>query len=317
MGTAVSKLGSALHHAQLGWYIFPVGTVDGGAKRPLVRWGEQATCDIDRILHWWKRWPDANPAVATKPSRLVVFDCDVIKPGDTYTWPDEWANMPGVNDGADVLVEIFLRNNAGDLTYLNQTRKVRTGSGGVHWYFEAPPDNGITNSQGGRFAPKVDIRAAGGDYGGYALLPDSTSSNGARYVLEQDVDPWPLPSWLDKLCRTKAAQDLGRIAGPGASVAGVRRGGGASPLDDWEVMQSIGRIMHKLQTDRMSTQNKLLYWAACELRDLGCNEDYAAVELWQVVATWENRDPNYPWTSQHVVDSVRSAFRKGRQPRRR
>src|SRR5262245_31529041 len=85
-----SKLEWALEHAARGWYVFPCHAMrnDGvcscgdphcksPAKHPITLHGEKdATNDHDRIRAMWSTRPDANIAVATGPSGLVVMDLD-------------------------------------------------------------------------------------------------------------------------------------------------------------------------------------------------------------------------------------------------
>ena len=53
----------ALSYAEAGWPVFPC---QPGQKLPATKHGfKDATTDPDRIIHWWKKAPDCNVAIAT------------------------------------------------------------------------------------------------------------------------------------------------------------------------------------------------------------------------------------------------------------
>lgn len=161
-----TPLDAALVYARLGWPVFPVAPVDratglcgcrDGAdceqvgKHPLVRWADQATTDETKIREWWRWKPLANIAVATgRRSGLVVVDLD-RQHGGLATREDLAAR--GI---------VF-----------PPTLAARTRSGGWHFFYSAPPDRRVSNTEGeiagvGKTAG-VDIR---GD-GGYIILAPS------------------------------------------------------------------------------------------------------------------------------------------------
>jgi len=122
-------LGAALFYASRGWPVFPCYEIKDGVcscgnpkcaspgKHPRVPHGvKDASFDPAVIREWWKRWPDANVAVAT--GKLVVIDIDTRHDGEI---------------GWDLLTEG---------RQIPETLTVGTGGGGRHYYFRCP--EGVT-----------------------------------------------------------------------------------------------------------------------------------------------------------------------------
>jgi hypothetical protein len=121
-----SLLDSALHLARRGFRVFPLhGIVRGNCtcgkadcaspgKHPKIKdWQHKATSEPTVVAGFWKKWPDANIAIATGgESRLFVLDID----------PDGEASLQKLIDQHGPLPE---------------TLTVTTGRG-RHLYFEAP-----------------------------------------------------------------------------------------------------------------------------------------------------------------------------------
>jgi hypothetical protein len=200
---------AALAYAARGWAVFPLAP---GGKLPAIpaahpgdqssacrgecgRFGHgvhDATTDVGVIARWWAHCPHANIGVSCGRASLVVLDLDVSKPG-RETPPPEW-HLPGVTCGADVLAVLAERAGARLPT---ETYTVRTGRGGLHLYFAAPPDAQFGNTaadQGNGIGWCVDTRAAGG----YVVAAGSAVA-GRRYTLVHDALPAPLPAWLAAL----------------------------------------------------------------------------------------------------------------------
>jgi len=182
---------AALGYAQLGWPVFPLHTPRVNGDRPcscddpkcanagkhsrIRQWPEKATTDPDQIRALWRKWPDSNIGIVTgHRSRLLIVDVD----------------------GQEGAVSIAgLEHQHGSLP---NTRTVKTGGGGLHYYFVLPEDVEIRNSAG-ELAPGVDIRSSGG----CAVAPPSLHKNGKRYVLqESSIDPAPCPDWLLELLKS-------------------------------------------------------------------------------------------------------------------
>jgi putative DNA primase/helicase len=149
-------------------------------KHPRTYTGlKEATTDAQKILKWFRQKPDANVGGTTgEASGLLVMDIDPKSGGDLSltdlieAYGDEWLD----------------------------TLKVRTGSGGFHFFFEYPKGLDLRNTAG-KIAPGIDTRANGG----YVVLPSSKHASGNLYELIDDARPRPLPAWLlERLTATKA-----------------------------------------------------------------------------------------------------------------
>jgi hypothetical protein len=173
--------GAAVAAARRGWAVFPLRP---GDKRPVVdRWEQRAVADPARVA---KHWPSDqhNVGIACGPSGLVVVDLDT--PKGRLDLPDEWANVEGIREGADIFTVLVERAGA---TWPD-TYTVMSPTSGTHLYFQAPDGVEVRNSQG-KVAPMVDIRASGG----YIVAAGSITTVG-RYEVLNDTRPVPLPAWL-------------------------------------------------------------------------------------------------------------------------
>ena len=167
---------AALAYADRGWRVFPVfemledGTCAcGNPECPEERWGKHprisewqrnATTDHEQIREWWSRWPDANIGCLTgKASGIVVIDVDI---------PEGHPEKP---DGT-TSIETFIE----DVGELPATATVRTGSGGLHYYF-LYPDAEVDLRNRTDALPGVDVRGNGG----YVLVPPSNHKSGGHY----------------------------------------------------------------------------------------------------------------------------------------
>ena len=216
---AGTLLDTALACAARGWHVFPVrprakkppafpghkaedctGT-DPRCRGGHTGWEPRATTDPGRIGRAWAVAP-YNIGVACGPSGLIVVDLDTPKPGEVP--PPEWAE-PGITDGADVLAALCERHGQ---PFPWETFMVRTGRGGLHLYFTAPPGVRLGNTAGesGRgLGWLIDTRGHGGYVvapGSVVDLPDGTG----RYEVVYDRPPAPLPDWLAALLTAPAAQ---------------------------------------------------------------------------------------------------------------
>lgn len=132
-------------------------------KHPMVAGGfKAATTDVETITRWWTANPNANIGIPTgKVSGLVVVDVD-IGPG---------------KDGLASLKEL-----EGRFFPISKGVAVRTGSGGLHFYFRAPSVD--IKSSVSKLAKHIDIRGEGG----YIIAPPSMHISGNRYVWENFND---------------------------------------------------------------------------------------------------------------------------------
>jgi predicted P-loop ATPase len=131
-------------------------------KHPAVRWGrDHLGAGVQLPIP-----PGHGVGLATgERSGVVVIDLDM-------------------KNGVDGVASLAL------LGEVPETLAARTGSGGLHLYFEHPGFP-IRNSAG-VLGPGIDVR---GD-GGYVVLPPSPHRSGGRYEWAAQVPIAPLPAWL-------------------------------------------------------------------------------------------------------------------------
>ncbi|MFI2076248.1 bifunctional DNA primase/polymerase [Streptomyces triculaminicus] len=193
------QLRAALQAAQRGWHVFPLRPDDkrpaGHAEERCPGTGrcehghltpeQRATTDLEQIRRCWEH-ARFGVGIATGPSRLVVIDLDTRKSEDDVP-PEDWGGRQGIHDGLDVFAAVC---EAAGRRMPTETRTVRTGRGGLHLYFTAPPEKRL-RSGAGVLGWKVDIRA----WGGYVVAPGTTVA-GRAYDVVNDAAPVPLPAWL-------------------------------------------------------------------------------------------------------------------------
>jgi len=161
----MSLLKAALYYQKMGFSVIPVKQ----NKKPFIKWEKYQTekAGPDQIQAWWKKWPEANPAIVTgKISGLDVVDVDT-------------------QNGLDALNE-FLNDNL-------ITPIAETPGGGWHYYFKYQP--GLTNKA--RVITDTDIRTDGG----YIVAPPSIGENGKAYAWMNGlniakVEPANMPEML-------------------------------------------------------------------------------------------------------------------------
>lgn len=160
-------LEQALAYLEKGWSVIPVNPE---TKKPIILWKEyQAGRPTkEEITKWWTKHPNANIGLITgRISGIVVVDIDLYH--------------GGVEDGFQDI----------------QTVKVKTGGGGLHYYFQYQENLGCyTGIQQG-----IDIRANGG----YVILPPSIHKSGNAYewLLSPDTVqlaslPQIVKDWINK-----------------------------------------------------------------------------------------------------------------------
>ncbi|MEV0826397.1 bifunctional DNA primase/polymerase [Nonomuraea rubra] len=288
----------ALAAAARGWHVFPLTP---GDKTPLegMSWRRLATTDPVVIRRIWARRP-YNIGIACGPSRLVVIDLDLPKPGERP--PPEW-DRPGITDGADVFA--LLCSRAGQPVPL-ETFSVRTRRGGLHLYFTAPPDGpALGNTSGDRgngLGWKIDTRAAGGFVvgpGSHVDLPDGTGP----YQVLHAVDPAPLPAWLAHRLRPAPLppQQPVRIA--------LRSDRRATYLD-----AALRNCLDRVTTATHGNRNTTLWGASVALGQLvaGGALDETDTEALLIEAALQT---GYP--ADQARKTIRSGFRRGAsRPRR-
>jgi hypothetical protein len=152
--TPMGTVSEALALAARGLPVFPCRP---NGKEPMTPHGfHDATTDLSQVQSWWRRWPDANLAIATGAGSVDVLDVDVREVGSGWA-AFERIKAAGLLSGA--------------------LRLVQTPSGGLHVYFLGTEQR--CSSLPGMF---VDFKATGG----YVLAPPSriASQAGCRTYAE-------------------------------------------------------------------------------------------------------------------------------------
>lgn len=211
---SASPLEFALKYARRGFPVFPVwpalkfergftcgcgkGTrCSSPGKHPLQglapRGLKDATTDDRIVTDWWTAWPNANVAIAT--GGVIVIDIDPRHGGDA------------------TLAQLETTHGS-----LPPTRRVKTGGGGLHIYFAAPPKITIKNSAG-QLGAGIDVRGQGG----YVLAPPSSHISGQPYEWTPGPGLAPMPPWLvtalqqPRLKAPVAAQDWQQLVRQGVT----------------------------------------------------------------------------------------------------
>lgn len=152
----------ALAAAALGWHVLPCGADKRPIGKLVPRGLKDATTDAETIRAWWKKSPDALPAVVAGPSGLAIADFDV----------------KGGKDGLAALSRLGYA--------LPATWTQATPSGGSHAVYAAPAGIDMPNGTADLFERGSGIdRRTGESYAVlYATPPASLD------------DLAPAPEWL-------------------------------------------------------------------------------------------------------------------------
>ncbi|MEU7990546.1 bifunctional DNA primase/polymerase [Streptosporangium canum] len=260
---STDQLRYALAAAARGWHVFPLVPRN---KVPLKdwKWKECATTDPATIRRWWARTP-YNVGIACGPSGLVVIDLDIPKDGQSP--PSSW-DLPGVNDGADVLALVC--EQAGQPLPTLETFQVRTRRGGTHLYYTAPEGATLGNTQGedgNGLGWLIDTRGAGGYVvgpGSFVALPDGTGT----YDVIHAAAPAPLPEWLAERLRPAPLPPQRPVAVP---LAVDRRGSYLSA--------AITAELDRVTTSPPDGHNTALYRASVALGQLIAGGTLAEAEV--------------------------------------
>lgn len=191
-----------------GWHVVPLHGIDGAecrcgrgslcpaksrGKHPSLgqAWQKKALRNGADVQAWFDDHPHDNIGIATgKDSGLWVLDIDGA-------------------DGVHTLTDLTTEHGPMPLT-----RMVRTGSGGLHYYFRHPADHEPRGTSG-MIGPGIDVRG----WNGQVVAPPSTSVRG-HYDLLADHPIVDAPEWLLELTREHARL---AVAGASAEVMSAER----------------------------------------------------------------------------------------------
>lgn len=231
-------LSEARNYLSSGFSIIPVNLFQDNngkyQKKPLVRWQDyQKIRATEQELLRWASLPSLNAlgAVTGKVSGVVVLDID--DPAFIHSFD------------------------------LPQTPRVRSISGGYHYYFKYPQDLKVKNHQA--LLPKVDIRADGG----FIVIPPSGIDDAHSYVWENDLTtPFAeIPKWLrDLLEVTQSPEFTQSEFDPEMTVeAGSRHK---------TSLQAIGYFSRKFHNEGLDKiWDRLLNWATTKFTVTFGHED--------------------------------------------
>ena len=190
--------------ASLGLHVFPCDA----DKKSLVKWRAVSTTDAEQIAKWWRKWPDALPAIDLAKSGHVVID------GDRHGGPD----------GVTAVEKLFAEHKAA----LTNVPAVVTPTTGKHFYFRQPGGNIIGNSDKAVRADGINVRGNGG----YVIAPGTTLPDTRRYsrdksspnlfaALRDDAIP-TIPTWLVELLARPKRQNGAAPAKPNGKASGSK-----------------------------------------------------------------------------------------------
>lgn len=203
-----------------------------------------ASDDPAVIDRWWTAVPDANIGLPAHANGLAILDVDPAHGGDRSLMRLKIAMIDrGVGWPAGHRIS-------------HRILTQRTGSGGWHYLFEAPPD-GIASKKlaFGPDLPGLDTRGRGG----YVVASPSLHVAGERYEWVNPFDP--LPPWPPLLTRlmepsTGQAAAVGVKVGPPAAV--VRRVQERWPTLERYVAVAVAAELHTLRTATHGGRNDQL-----------------------------------------------------------
>lgn len=169
----------AINWAGNGFKVFPTGEGGENYKQPLsfIKWGKDATTDINAINKWWNKYPNATVSLSLKDGRFIVIDCDV-KSGEN-----------GVNNFTKMLIEHSVN--------IDKIFQSRTPSGGRHFYFKLPDHIATLSNHRGRLPDNVEVKGNTS----CILARGSVTTDGKCYLNDTNSDlninnTLTLPTWL-------------------------------------------------------------------------------------------------------------------------
>lgn len=265
----------ALHYARLGWPVVPMHAIENGlctcgrydchsqGKHPRTRHGiKDASTRASTINDWWKTWPHANVAVATgAASDLLVLDVDP-------------------RHGGDRSLKKIVKGHK-----LPQTPIVRTGGGGLHYYFKLPAGIEVKNRT---ILRGLDVKAEGGA----VIAPSSLHRSGKRYRWASGLSPSEVklasvPSWLKRfLTEPRNKHSQGADADPRTIPEGQRH-------------NSLLRVAGALRRQGMPSEGLAL--ALFAVNETHCMPPLPAEEVQEIAVSAERWEPS-PDGPQYVAN---------------
>jgi Bifunctional DNA primase/polymerase, N-terminal/AAA domain/Primase C terminal 2 (PriCT-2) len=219
------------------WRVFPCSNLSKGPIIPKSEGGngfKDATCEPDRIIEWWTKYPQAIIGVATgAASGFYAVDLD---------------RKEGMGDGLATWRQWEIDLDAETDVVL--TRQHKTPSTGRHMLFKYIP--GIGSIPLGKLGEGVEIK---GD-GGYIIVPPSVMSNGSTYE-GNNKEIADTPEWfVDKLrgyyAQRSGTGSEGSATGASADLSKVEAALNAIPCQDLDYNSwlHVGAALYKEYGDK-------------------------------------------------------------------
>jgi hypothetical protein len=206
-------MGAAVRAQQAGFWVFPTEPNDKTphytAEPYRIKWPVVATNHLPTIVQLWTQWPDSNVGVAAKHSGLLIVDCDMPK-SRNHLAGTRWEylhDLLGPEVEGECVFEEVCERYGGNWAATKETYRVRTGSGGCHYYYRWPV--GVQASQASIVNEILDIRCNGGEHGGYVLADGSVTRKGP-YRAENSLPVIDCPAWLIEVCKDRPAPRVNR-----------------------------------------------------------------------------------------------------------
>jgi hypothetical protein len=224
MATTADNLNVALRLAAQGFAVFPCHSGGEKAKQPMpfLKWRDASTPSEAVIRAWWKKWPDAAPALDLGKSGLLVIDAD----------------RHGEADGVEAFGDLMSKHGFNP----DSAPLVATPNAGNHHFFRQPVGRQFGNGRGS-LPYGIDVRGAGG----YVVAPGTIMQDGRAYELWGDLAAAPeIPDWLSTMLegRKGGALDKGNHPpshGPQGSVADAVQNANR-PVPDNEIVELLAHI---------------------------------------------------------------------------
>jgi hypothetical protein len=275
------KFDQIANYVDRGWSIVPQLP---GQKKPAVKWKQYQINSprIAEIYYWFRRWPDAGPAVVLGPgSNLFAIDVD----------------------GEEAHDELVRR-----LGEVPRAPTVRSGSGKpyrYHLFFKHPAVP--TNAKATPWHPKLEFRG----HGGIIILPPALHKTGNHYQWApgKSLIDLPVPHVPERVVSA-----LGAGTKPKRSIAAHQAGDrGADHRSRVVLSPGIARKTRAFLQGRFAhagSWNDRLFRAACDLAGNCVPLDRALPLLLAGAAPWDEQE------EAKAIATIQSAYSSSRIPAR-
>lgn len=228
-------LDAAIRYVERGWAVIPV---TAGRRRPIeTDWPNRLARDAAAVRQFWAWYPHANVGIATgAPSGLWVLDVDPQNGGDVA--------LAGLVQAYGQLPETYI---------------VRTGGGGVHYYFDLPDFEPRNQQNGGSLPDGLDVRG----WHGQVVAPPSVSEKGEYSILHDVPVIAPAPGWLVEMIRPPIIAEREIVDAPMGELAGSPTDRGAA-----YAAKAIEALVGNLAAMTQGGRNAAAFRAACRLLEL-------------------------------------------------